>query len=574
MNKTVTVNISGIFFHIDEEAYHKLSKYLHSLSIHFQSNPGKDEIISDIESRIAEILQTKVNDKKQVVQMEDIDEIIGILGKPEDFSNEESETSTNSDNNNPNYETTREKRLYRDPDSRILGGVASGIAHYFNIDPVWIRLAFVITFFMSFGPLLYIIAWIIIPMARTTAEKLEMRGERVNISNIESSIKEEFEYIKRKAHKIKDEAKTYYKDKNFEYSKTRTYNKDKYYRDKYENSTHRGLDFFENIFKYGIRAIMIFAGIVILTIGIAFAIAFVAAFSIGANIGTSHMGLNISIPTFFNLFLSSSNLISMGIIGILLLIGIPIIMMIYGGIKLVFGIQHRIKIVSLSAAGLWFIGFIITLFVVLSGFQDFQDKGFKTQTYNLNDSLCKRLILKTSPAKYEEEINFDSNTNDTDVDSDIRIHSRNNNINIRHANHFKFDKFNIIKEENHYIYYALPQINFKKSNDNKYECFVIKSARGRTSLLANENADKIDYNIDIKDSTMILNRYFNLKSNKWRKQNVSITIKIPVGKEIYIDKSLENLNYQTNSDSDFAQVEKYNAWYTMTENGLKLSSRQ
>jgi len=211
MKKTISINISGIVFNIDEDAFDKLKLYMERLKSHFRNTEGGEEIINDIENRIAELLQSKLGSEKQVITDKDIDEVIEKMGQPSDFTEdddqdgqEEGETTSSS----------QYKRLYRDPENRILGGVSSGIAAYFKIDPLWIRLLFVVfTIFPGIGILIYIILWIVVPEARTTTEKLEMKGEPVNISNIEKSISEEITQIKDKLSDLTDEAKKTFKKK-------------------------------------------------------------------------------------------------------------------------------------------------------------------------------------------------------------------------------------------------------------------------------------------------------------------------------------------------------------------------
>ncbi|MEI7597659.1 MAG: PspC domain-containing protein [Bacteroidota bacterium] len=536
MKKTVTVNISGIFFHIDEDAYDKISKYIETLKFHFQNNTGKDEIISDIESRIAEILQSKVNDKKQVITMEDIDEIISILGKPEDFSDEsEDAPKTNQQNN-----TYRNKRLYRDADSRILGGVASGIAHYFNVDPIWIRLAFVATFYIL-GPLVYIIAWIIIPQARTTAEKLEMKGERVNISNIENSIKEEFGHIKNKVNEFANDSKEYYKNSS--------------YKSKGEKTMYRSLDFLENIARYTVKSIIIFAGIILVGMGIALIVGLIMSVSSSSHaILANHNGNILSLPSFLGIFLESQQQISIAIIGILLLVGVPIIMIIYGGIKMILGIHQRYKAISFSALSLWLAGLFITLFSVFSGLESYQERGFTKQQYSVSDSLNQRLILKIKPSNIIDE--FDENSDEFD-------------INFENHDDFDFHNFRMTKQNGEFNNYGYPQIDFKPSNDKIFQITAIKTARGKTSKDAKENAERINYNISVNDSVILFDKYFMSNIQKWRKQDLRITVKVPVGSKVYIDQSFEYLKYYSDYNSILNDLDKYNQWYTMTETGLK-----
>ncbi|HKC34870.1 MAG TPA: PspC domain-containing protein, partial [Chitinophagaceae bacterium] len=195
MNKTLTINLSGIVFHIDENAYDVFNAYIDSIRRHFTSSEGKDEIMQDIEARIAEMFQLRVGESKQVITLRDVEEVTAAMGKPEQFGDEETAAA---DKEAPLSGVKR--RLFRSTDDEIIGGVCSGTAAYFGIDPVWLRLAFVLSvIFFGTGLLLYIILWIVIPEAKTTADKLMMRGEQVTISNIEKNVREEVEGLKKRA---------------------------------------------------------------------------------------------------------------------------------------------------------------------------------------------------------------------------------------------------------------------------------------------------------------------------------------------------------------------------------------
>ena len=189
MNKTININLGGFFFHIDERAFEKLRRYLDAISKSLSEDPqGKNEIIADIEARISELLTEKITDERQVVNESDIDDIITIMGQPEDYA--DTEASYNDDSYTYQSNNSKGKKLFRDGEDKFLGGVAAGIAHYFTIDTIWIRLIFLFTTLAGFGigVLAYIILWILLPEAKTTAEKLQMEGEAVNIDNIEKKI--------------------------------------------------------------------------------------------------------------------------------------------------------------------------------------------------------------------------------------------------------------------------------------------------------------------------------------------------------------------------------------------------
>lgn len=176
MKKTIKINLSGTIFHFDEDAYELLSSYLEKIHAHFITSEGGSEIISDIELRMAELFQSKLSESKQVITVEDVREVIKNMGDPEDFSVEQEEEK----------ETTAPpstKKLYRDTDNAIIGGVSAGLGAYFNIDPVWIRLIFVLLM-LAYGlvGVLYILLWIFIPRAETYAQKPEMKGEKITLA--------------------------------------------------------------------------------------------------------------------------------------------------------------------------------------------------------------------------------------------------------------------------------------------------------------------------------------------------------------------------------------------------------
>lgn len=207
MNKTVSIHIQGFAFILEEQAYDALRNYLHDLARVLQHEEGKDEILQDIELRIVELLQEKVS-SQQVVQLEQIQQIIQLLGGPEAFGEEET-IATGQTENDSNEPISAPKRFFRDPENPILGGVAGGVAAYFNIDVVFIRVAFVL-FTMVFGSgiPIYILLWIITPVAKTASEKLQMKGVPVNIESIKTEFKEATERVEKNAKKWSNQFKT------------------------------------------------------------------------------------------------------------------------------------------------------------------------------------------------------------------------------------------------------------------------------------------------------------------------------------------------------------------------------
>src|SRR5688572_21955605 len=162
MNKTVNVNIGGMAFIIDEDAFNRLHQYLENLKRHFGSTEGGTEIIQDIEARIAELLSEKLA-TRTIISNRDVEEVIAEMGGPEEFGGTDEPAAPKSANN---FESEEPKRVYRHPDDQVLGGVCSGIAAYLGFDPLWLRLAFALAvLFFGTGILIYIILWIVIPKA-------------------------------------------------------------------------------------------------------------------------------------------------------------------------------------------------------------------------------------------------------------------------------------------------------------------------------------------------------------------------------------------------------------------------
>lgn len=195
MKTTITINLGGLVFHIDDDAYEMLNTYLIAIEKQFASEDDRKDIMTDIETRLAELFTEFLDGKRDVIMKDDVSKVIEILGQPEDFIEEEP-TTEQSKKKSTTYHAT--KRLYRDPDNRFLGGVCGGLGAYFNVDPVIFRIIFIIIFFgMGSGLIIYIILWIAMPEATTTAQKLEMRGEPVTVENIKKAVREEFENVRK-----------------------------------------------------------------------------------------------------------------------------------------------------------------------------------------------------------------------------------------------------------------------------------------------------------------------------------------------------------------------------------------
>lgn len=528
MKKTLTININGIIFHIDEDAYEMLSNYLERIKGYFTKAEGGDEIVADIEARIAEMLQQKISDSKQVIIIDDVEEVIKIMGKPEEIG-----ADNNSQEHKKVYERHTTKRLFRDPDNKVIGGVCSGIAAYFNIDPVWIRIAFIIAlFFFGSGPLLYLILWIVIPEARTTAEKLEMRGEPINISNIEKAINAEISHLKSKLKDLKNEAKDSYKTNATKIRQS--------------TAGERFADFILTLLKYTIRFVAIFIGIIFIILGIFLITGFITSFFRSDEIiWISTMGVsNFSIPYFMNLIVESSGQITLAVIGLILFIGIPLIMLIYNGIKLVFGIKTKIRFVGISAFSLWFAGFILCIVVAVSTLNNFSYKSVKTDK-----------IALSSPTDNMLKVYVKSNPH---IDSLSEYKSE-----------FMHGKWNMISDHEKTLRFGIPELMVVKSNNDLFQMIIYSSAKGNKKDEAEMHIRNIKFNYIQNDTALILDPYFTIpEKEKWRAQDIRIILKVPVWKGIFLSNSVEGMLEQEDIGDDYEQELQGKKWI-MTENGLK-----
>jgi phage shock protein PspC (stress-responsive transcriptional regulator) len=194
MNKTFNINLGGYPFTIDEDAFETANRYLHTLGRHFGSGEGATEIMQDIENRMGELISRKKG-TRQIVSKLDVLEAIAVLGTPEELKDINFADDSQAKKATSSFQLKTGKRLFRDTNDKILGGVCSGLAAYFGIqDVVWVRIAFFIfTMLGGSGVIIYLVLWAIIPPARTVSDRLEMMGEPTNVNNIARMVKEELE---------------------------------------------------------------------------------------------------------------------------------------------------------------------------------------------------------------------------------------------------------------------------------------------------------------------------------------------------------------------------------------------
>jgi len=541
MNKTININLGGFFFHIDEVAYQKLKRYLESISRSLSDDPqGKNEIIADIEARISELLSEKITDARQVINEGDIEDIIKIMGQPEDYAEVE-EDYNDSSSYSYKRNSASGKKLFRDSDDKFLGGVASGIAHYFDIDTIWIRLGLLALFFgAGFGIILYIILWILLPEAKTTAEKLQMEGEPVNIDNIEKKIREEFTNVSDTVRNVANQASEKFKDGANEFSEkmNQTFSgktkKNNGLQDLIDTIGKIILVFFKVIGKF-IGIILVFiAGAVILSL-------IIGGFSIGSleilNVG----GHFVNYPHFFyDAILPKWILALTGFF----LIGIPFLILFVLGLRILSSSVKKIsKPTSLILLGIWVIAFLTMVFTGIEyGTSHVNDGQFVKKTaLNLieNDTISLK-IINDDEIYYRHNLKRSSGKQEVEIDGTNKVYSNNVNIDV------------------------------KKSNSNEGYIILQKESSGKTRNSANKNAENIEYKFNIINNTIVLDAYYlsDIK-NIWKDEEINVTIYIPKNSTIYFDHSLKYFLNDVKNEANIYDEKMVNHYFKMTNETLK-----
>lgn len=531
MKKTFTINISGSIFHIDDDAFEKLQKYLHMLNKHFNAAVEGQEILQDIEARISELFLEKTNNKVEVITNLMVDEVIARMGNPEDFMDQEEEepSKTKAATEQPEAEQKIRRRLYRDGDNRVLGGVCSGLGAYFNIDPVILRIIFVLVLFMGGASIpVYFILWIVVPKARTTAQKLEMQGKEATVTNIAQSIKEE-------VNEVGD-------------------NYNKFVNSKNEKGTSR-LDSFGDMVGSGLRVVLrifiLIFGAVLIIGGIASLIGFITSMAVGHSFlhgGGWNLGWNtdIDMATVLNYFVSPGAY-AISLITIAILVGIPILMILFVGTKLLFRYKTNNKLIGLGAFGLWLAALIVLIFVAVNQAGNFGKQSSQTVTQKVECTTCKTLYLEVNDDLFE-----------TLIDKDLSL------------NRMKIATING-KEK----LLGHPRFTIEKSSTGEFLMLIKKRARGSNSETAQKNVEDISYNLIQKDSTIHFDPYYLLKEDaKWRDQEVSLTLKVPEGKSVYLNPKMKDIINDIENVENMWDGDMIGKTWMMTPDGLALKKAE
>jgi phage shock protein PspC (stress-responsive transcriptional regulator) len=620
MKQVININFQGRVVPIEVTAFDLLKNYTESLNRHFANEEGKEEIINDIESRIGELFQEKITKGATCITDDDVNAIIKNMGRPEEFEAMDDNQAQSSASSYAGQEQSAgssqmagNKRLFRDENDKVLGGVCSGLANYFNIDVVIVRIIFVILLFSGIGFLtyiimwiavpssattqiggtrkklfrdpdekiiagvcsgignyfginawiprvlfllpflsfisrwghwgfgdfgdiirftfsptsliVYIILWIVIPEASTTSEKLEMKGEKVDMNSIKASVVEEMKGVGKKASTFGKEASSVVSEKaNMVAGDVKNFTK------RNRGGLGNVIAMIAKIFAYFIIGCVGFALVMAL-----FALAVV-------SIGLFPLKDFLIGGDYQNLFAWGT---------LIFFIAVPIIGIITWIIRKIARSKSNGKMLGFSFGAMWVIGWVCITLLIASISREFN--------YN-SKNLSEQEIPLTNPGIDKLEIT---------ARSPLYKYSRSRSL--------RFQPFEGIQEDTAFVNNV--DVRIVKSTNDSFRVTVIKTATGRFRNIAEENAAKIQYTGVQKDSVLLMDRGIGInKTDKFRNQRVVLTIYVPVGKKIKVDKSMngfndvhfggdwDNSDWYFDSDSD-AQNWKSGVEYKMGADG-------
>jgi phage shock protein PspC (stress-responsive transcriptional regulator) len=644
MKKIININFHSRVIPIEESAYDILKQYIESLRSYFANEEGRDEIISDIENRFAELFSDRLKKGSTCITDEDVSETIASMGRPEDFEQEDitQGTTTNTANSSNQQNTSQQqsqqqygyegaRRLYRSENDKLLGGVCSGLANYLKLDPAIVRIIFALITFGGFGlgfllyiilwivipskslatnirkrlyrnpedkviggvasglasyfhidvwiprlifglPLIlgiitsifrnawfdfdpapvfltggfggtlfitYIILWIVLPEASTASEKLEMRGEKVDIESIKNTIKNDIEGFKGRAKEMGEDIKQRAEQFASEIKKS---------------SQNIGTEIGPSARKTGTgigHAIgVLFKAFFLFIAGVmAFALVMVLIGLLFSGVGVFPFK-NYLLTGFWQNFFAWSSLC--------LFLGIPILGLLTWLIRRIIGVRSRNHYLGYIFGSLWVIGLVSFIILIASIGTNFRSKATVKEEIPLSQPRKGKMIVKVAEEKVKY---YGSDWLGFNDDWDWPFFSLNEDS----------------------LMLNTVRIELVKSQDSAFHNYLVKIGRGNSPAMAEQIASKINFIALQRDSVLLLPKGFAIsQQEKFRNQQVLVVLEIPVGKMIEVDKSVNfyrwfniNMNHRRgwnidwNDDWDNSYNWDENVEYIMTNDGLE-----
>ena len=512
MNKTIIININGSVFHIEEDAYEALRTYMTSVKRHFAYSTDSEEIVTDIENRLAEMFNEKLtNDHKQVIIITDVESVTERMGSVGDFNidNEEQTIRITTDTEKAH------KKLFRDDEDKIIGGVCAGIGHYWGVESKWVRLIAIITLFFGIGIPTYILLWLIIPKALSRVDKMAMKGEPINIQNFKKNFDEEIEGLKGGLRNARKEAKP---------------------------AINQLAKF---IGKAGMIVIKIIGALIILA-GLS------GLFALGLGLITflgywngnqlDTFPFNVVNPGYKAVFTLSA----------FTLIFIPIMALVVFAIRVLFANFEVSKVIYFGMLIIWLAALGIGVYHVSILGSEFNEEA----KYSVKNSLipAEKLYLKLNPVRYlSKEDSLEYNINSNDFKGRIIMNTRRGQFNLPRNVSIK-----IVKTDT--------------ANPILIQEFSAKGSDYKTALA---NAQHAKHRFIQTDSLLLIDGDTHIqKGDLWRDQNVHLVLQIPINTVLYIEgalnRYLEDYSLWDCQPQD-AKSDFLSEW-TMTSSGLKCNN--
>jgi phage shock protein PspC (stress-responsive transcriptional regulator) len=619
MKKVININFQGRVIPIEETAYDILKQYIDSLRRYFANEEGRDEIIKDIESRIAELFSERLKKGATCITDEDVQSVMASMGRPEDF---EAETNGNTATNagtgaeagaqqqsgqqsqagpGPTYATRG--KLYRNADDKIIAGVCSGLANYFHIDPVIMRIIFVVLLFtggsgflvylilwvavpsqsvqsnitkrlyrssddkviagvcgglaaylnistwiprlifalpfilgllsgpfhwwwddltFSFLPrvisgslgstlfISYIVLWIAVPVAVTAAEKLEMRGERVDLNSIRDTVKEDLESFRSKAQNWGNEVKQSAQQFGSQAREYAQSERVKTFTAEASASARSAGSGIAHIIGVLFKAFFLFI------------VGMIALALFGALVGL--LFGSVPVMSFKEFLLEGFWQNSLAWLTVFLFLGVPIIAMITWLIRRIMGVRSKNHYLGYVFGVLWFVGIMSAALLVGSVFRSFKSRNFVEENVTIAQPSNNKMFLDVTT----QNINYRYYSNDwgfgwdDDFDNEWPLFGAN------------FDS----------IMLNMVRVDIVKSTDNDFHLTKVKFSRGKDPVVARNIAEKINFPIAQNDSVLYLPKGFSIsKTERWRNQQVLLVLHVPVGKRFMLDRNVSRYNH-------------------------------
>lgn len=532
MKKTVTANISGTVFHIEEDAFLKLGRYLDSIRAKFTGTDGREEIMADIEARIAELFHQRL-EGRNVVSIADVEHVIGVMGQPEDYAGEEDAagTGTNAAGNDP---TRTAKRLFRDTDDKWIGGVLSGLAAYIGMEALWLRVAFLILLFpASFGvlALVYILMWILVPKAESAADRLQMRGEAVNVDNIKRVFDEGGERFKRGAEQMANEAQEI--GKQWE-------PKAKAWGHEAANAARRTGRGVGTVLGKVIGIALIVASVVMLMSLISGAVGIGVAGWAGAW-GNGNMG---SMELGGLLFDNQAQALWLVICGFLVL-AIPVIGLLIAGFHLLMDTRAP-RWLGWTLVLVWVVSLIASIAIGVGLAHDFRQSARNRTEATLQQPAGRTIHLGTMPgdtAEWQYNVTFD--------DGDL---------------HWEHDGLSMA---NGMVHGGWADCDVERSPDSLFHLIVVRQARGIGAKEAASRASHIEHAFHQQGDTLYLSSLLSFPAaDKWRGQDLDFTLQVPYGGSVHFMEGAQHVIHDVDNVHHIWDGNMINRTWTMTSKGL------